>query len=138
MKGVLLRSRASWVAEGEQITKYFCGLEKRNYVSKQVNKLAASNGSELHEAEDIIQEVKTFYERLYQKKQLEECENLNDMAEDIPTLTQQDSSMLEGDISLEEASAALRSMTHNKNPGLDGFTAEFFKVFWLQLSAFVV
>ena len=107
MKGVLLRSRASWVAEGEQITKYFCGLEKRNYVSKQVNKRAASNGSELHEAEDIIQEVKTFYERLYEKKQLEECENY--MAEDILTLTQQDSSMLEGDLSLEEASAALRN-----------------------------
>ena len=82
MKGVLLRSRARWVAEGEKITKYFCGLEKRNYVSKQVNKRAASNGSELHEAEDIIQEVKTFYERLYQKKQLEECENVNDMTED--------------------------------------------------------
>ena len=30
MEGVLLRSRARWVGEGGKITKYFCGLEKRN------------------------------------------------------------------------------------------------------------
>ena len=30
MEGVLLRSRARWIADGEKITKYFCGLEKRN------------------------------------------------------------------------------------------------------------
>ena len=36
MEGVLLRSRARWIAEGEKIKKYFCGLEKRNYISKQM------------------------------------------------------------------------------------------------------
>ena len=34
MEGVLLRSRARWVGEGEKITKYFCGLEKRNLLNK--------------------------------------------------------------------------------------------------------
>ena len=29
MEGALLRSRARWTAEGEQITKYFCGLKKQ-------------------------------------------------------------------------------------------------------------
>ena len=28
----------------EKITKYFCELEKRNYVSKQMIKLTANNG----------------------------------------------------------------------------------------------
>ena len=27
MEGVLLRSRARWIAEGEKITNYFCELE---------------------------------------------------------------------------------------------------------------
>ena len=39
MEGVLLRSKARWVAEGEKISKYFCNLEKRHYVSKQMIKL---------------------------------------------------------------------------------------------------
>ena len=37
MEGVLLRSRARWIAKGKKITKYFfCEFEKRNYVSKQL------------------------------------------------------------------------------------------------------
>ena len=35
---VLLRSKPWWVAEGEKITKYFCSLEKRNFISKQLEK----------------------------------------------------------------------------------------------------
>ena len=84
MEGVLLRSRARWIAEGEKITKYVCELEKCNYVSKQMIKLTANNGEEIHEVRDIIKEVKTFYERLYSDRQVEECE-ISNLVEDIPT-----------------------------------------------------
>ncbi|WP_419609554.1 reverse transcriptase family protein [Thiolapillus sp.] len=137
MQGVLLRSRARWIAEGEKITKYFCGLEKRNYVSKQMLKLTLSNGEELYETHDIIKEVKRFYERLYSDRNLGNCEIL-DMVENIPTLTLQEKLLLEGEITLDEASLALKNMKNNKSPGSDGFTVEFFKFFWLQLGAFVV
>ena len=43
MKGMLLRSRARRIAEGENITKYFCSLEKRNYVSKRMSKLTLNS-----------------------------------------------------------------------------------------------
>ena len=46
MEGVILRAR--WIAEGEKITKYFCGLEKSNYVSKQMIKLTLNNGEEIY------------------------------------------------------------------------------------------
>ena len=39
MEGVLLGSKARWVAEGEKITKYFCSLEKRNFISKHMKKM---------------------------------------------------------------------------------------------------
>ena len=54
MEGVLLRSRARWIASGEKITKDFCGLEKRNYISKQMTKLTLNNGEEICESKDII------------------------------------------------------------------------------------
>ena len=54
MEGVLLRSRARWIADGEKITKYFCGLEKRNYVSKQMTKLTLNNGEEIYEARTLL------------------------------------------------------------------------------------
>ena len=83
------------VAEGEKITKYFCALEKRNYVSKQMIRLTLNDGEEIYETKDIIKEVKMFYERLYSDRQLEDCEIL-DLVEDIPTLTVQKKTSLEG------------------------------------------
>lgn len=65
MKGVMLRSRARWVAEGEKITKYFCSLEKRNYTSKQILKLTKSDGLITTDSKEIAQEVNKFYEGLY-------------------------------------------------------------------------
>ena len=76
MEGVLLRSRARWIADGEKITKYFCGLEKRNYISKQMTKLTLNNGEEIYESKDIIKEVKVFYERLYSERQVEDLRNI--------------------------------------------------------------
>ena len=133
MEGVLLRSRARWIADGEKLTKYFCGLEKRNYISKQMTKLTLNNGEEIYESKDIIKEVKVFYERSYFERQVEDCEIL-DMAQDIPMLTLQEKTSLEREITLAEASLALKNMKKYKS----GFTAEFFKFFWLQLGSFVV
>ena len=119
------------------ITKYSYGLEKRNYISKQITKLTVNNRKETYESKDIIKEVKVFYERLYSERQVEDCEIL-DMVQDMPMLTLQEKISLEGEITLAEASFALKNIKNYKSPGSDGFTAEFFKFFWLQLGSFVV
>ena len=138
MEGVLLRSRARWVGEGEKITKYFCGLEKRNYVSKHMTKLVGNNGIVLEKNTDIVREAEHFFKKLYEKKEQADC-NIEEMIHDIPTLTEDEATNLEGQITLEEATLALKKMNNSKSPGSDGFTAEFFKFFWEKgLGAFVV
>ena len=57
MVGVLLRSKARGVAEGEKISKYFSNLEKRHYVSKQMIKLIDAKGEKIKEPLDIYKEV---------------------------------------------------------------------------------
>ena len=42
-------------------------------------------------------------------------------------MTVQEKTSLEGEITLDEASVALKNMKNNKSPGFDGFTVEFFK-----------
>ena len=137
MEGVLLRSRARWIAEGEKVTKYFCSLEKRNYVSKQIRKLTRSNGDVLTDLDAISQEVNHFYRILYTERPVEFFPTA-DFVNDIPTLNANERESLEGEITLEEAGWALKNMSHNKSPGSDGFTAEFLKVFWNKLGSFVV
>ena len=45
---------------------------------------------------------------------------------------------LEGTLTLEEISNALKDMKNQKCPGIDGFPAMCFKVFWGKLKFFVI
>jgi hypothetical protein len=44
--------------------------------------------------------------------------------------------LMEGKISKEEATLALSNMKNSKSPGSDGFTAEFYKFFWKDIGYF--
>ena len=137
MEGVLLRSRARWVAEGEKISSYFCNLEKRHYVSKNMSRLIDKHNNVLTNQNDVLQEVHDFYKSLYREKDVEQCE-IKDLVKNIQTLSEQEAKELEGKITLEEATDVLKNMKNNKSPGSDGFTVEFFKVFWKKLGVFVI
>ena len=39
VEGMLIRSRARWLGEGEKVSKYFCNLEKIHYTSKIIRKI---------------------------------------------------------------------------------------------------
>jgi len=60
MEGILPKSKARWVAEGQKITKYFCSLEKRNFTSRWMPKLTNTHGIDLEEPQDIKSEVTCF------------------------------------------------------------------------------
>ena len=49
------------------------------------------------------------------------------------TLNENQANKLEGLLTLSEISFTLKSMKSEKSPGLSGFSAEFFKVFWKKL-----
>ena len=38
LKGIMIRSRAQWLSEGEKPSKYFCSLEKQYYTEKKGKK----------------------------------------------------------------------------------------------------
>jgi len=74
--------------------------------------------------------------KLLSERQREDCKIL-DMVQDIPMLTSQEKTSLEGEITLAQASFALKNFfffLNYKSPGSDGFTADFLLIFffWLQ------
>ncbi|WP_419595708.1 reverse transcriptase domain-containing protein, partial [Thiolapillus sp.] len=142
MEGVLTRSRARWVGEGEKVSKYFCNLEKRHYTSKIIRKIEKKDGTFVTEQDDIVKETKSFYESLYMQEDQINDVNLEDLIqeheENIPKLTEKQRNDLEGLISKEEVLSTLKRMKNGTSPGSDGFTVEFYKFFWNDLGSFLV
>ena len=56
--GIIIRSKARWAAQGEKVTKYFCNLEKRHFISKQMFKLIDKNNEEIKETSEMIKETR--------------------------------------------------------------------------------
>ena len=141
LKGHVIRSRAKHIDQGEKPTKYFCGLEQHNYISKTISKIEKEDGSLVTDQKEILKETESFYKCLYSKKNNEseyiELDSYID-SDAVTKLTNVESEKLEGLLSLAEISETLLKMKNDKSPGLSGFSAEFLKVFWKHLGQFVL
>ena len=130
LEGALVRSRGRWIEEGERPTKYFCGLEKRQYTKKYISSLEI-DGIQQHDQVAIMNYLKCFFEDVYQSR--ERSRNLGDikhlLGRNFPILTAEENSALEGLITLEEASSAVTKLHNDKSPGPDGFTPNFLRRF---------
>lgn len=143
VNGIMARAKAKWEAEGEKCTHYFCNLEKRHFQDKIIPKLLGENGEEYLDQFEILHQQKSFYEKLYtSSKPIMEVEHENLFCDPnnpfINKLSDEDKMLIEGELGQGECLAALKNMKNGKSPGLDGFTVEFYKFFWLDLSTFLI
>ena len=139
----MARAKARWLAEGEKCTNYFCNLEKRNYNEKIIPKLIGDEGEEIFDQFEILDQQKLFYQRLYSSSNPvmeQEHENLffNPNNPYINKLTEEQMQHAEGRLEKTECLNALKNMKNGKSPGLDGYTAEFYKFFWNDLGEFLI
>ena len=123
IEGSIIRSRAKWLSEGEKPSKYFLNLESRNYVNKTIPRLDV-NGKIIDDQTGIVRETQKFYAYLYSERTNIDDIDLHDTFADIdvPKLSDVDKAKLDGPITLEEASVALKYMKSVKSPGSDCFT----------------
>lgn len=130
IEGVMLRSRVRYADLGEKPTQYFFKLENRNYTNKVMNKIIEENGNECTVTQDILDSQKRFYQTLYDERNvIDDVPIENILGPNEKSLSQQEVEKLEGEINIDELNRALKNMKNDKSPGLDGFTAEFFKFF---------
>ena len=138
MEVVYNRSRARWIEEGE--LNIFCSLENRNFISKSITSIAKKDGSIITDKNEIINETKNIYLNLYSFK-----ENISDIDlhcllsdQDLNKLSKEHADSLEGLLTYEELSNALKCTKNNKSPGSYGFSADLFKYFWKDIGHFVL
>ena len=126
--GVMLRSRCRYEDLGEKPTKYFLNLESRNYQDKVINHLIDENGDEVYKTKDILDTQKRYYKNLYTEKiQIDDTPIKEMIGNNENQLNDDEAQMLEGEITYEELTTALKNMKNSKSPGNDGFTTEFLK-----------
>jgi len=128
VEGLIVRSKAQWISQGEKATRYFCNLEKRNFLNKTVGFLDRGNGFIISEQETIFKEVQNFYKNLYSNNPVQDLD-LDFLKKGAVLLDQSATDDLEGAVTTQEVEQALLSMNNDKSPGPDGFTSEFYKTF---------
>ena len=88
MQGILLRSKAKYAAQGERVTKYYCNMEKRHYVSKQMFRLTTRDGYTLTNTDEMLTETRDYYKQLYSKRNVQNI-NLTEYINTLPKLNEE-------------------------------------------------
>jgi hypothetical protein len=140
--GAMLRSKVDWAEHGEKNTKFFLNLEKRNYKMKCITKLITQNEIEITKSDKILEYEKEFYEHLYTEQKID-IQQRNNAAEtfkdnELPKISEDQKQLCENLINLNELGIALKELKNGKSPGSDGFTADFYKFFWVDIQNLVL
>ena len=137
-KGLIIRSKAKWIEEGEKGTKYFFGLEKRNFQQKNVSKLKLDNGKITTCQTTILKEQRRFYQELYKAENEVICDSEWLIFENnIKKLDKENQDTCEGLLTLEECTNAMDTLAIGKTPGNDGIPVEFYKTFWKDIGQYL-
>ena len=88
----------------------------------------------------MVNPVKQFYADLFSCKDINEdyTINLDNQLSNSKRLSPEKSNSLNIPLTITELSNVLQTMKHNKTPGLDGFPAELYKMFWKDLQIFIL
>ncbi len=102
-----------------------------------INKLKDSKNHIVTDPNLILNEEKEFYQNLYSSKvgsnKVDPVTYEQFFSIVHNKLTQEGSDSIESNISEQELLAALKSTSNGKSPGSDGFTSEFYKLFWVDI-----
>ena len=139
-KGAIRRSKAQWAEAGENNSKYFLNLEKRNAINKTIVRLQNKENKIIVNPKEILDETKLFYKTLYTEVESQsEKEIVTDFfPKEHPALNPEEKQKCEGLLTPEECASAIKNMKNGKSPGTDGFTVEFYKFFWNKIKNNVV
>ena len=136
-------TRAKWRVEGERCSRYFCNLEKRNFVEKTIPNLTLDDGRVIEDIKLILSEQKEYYKNLYYSKQTMIIQDNIEIFFDndnpfLTKLTEDKMVGMEGELTVPECLIVLKNVSNGKSPCLDGITSEFCKFFWIDIQEYVI
>lgn len=134
VKGALIRARICSIKDMDAPSSYFFNLEKKSVQQKQMYHLRRPDGVITSDPLEIRKLAVNFYTDLYD---VETCdlECMSDLLSDLPKLTNEQKESLDGQITFQEITEAMRQLSNGRSPGIDGLPAEFYQTFWNVLGS---
>ena len=136
-KEAMFRSRTRWIENGEKPTKYFFKLEKRNYEKKIITQLKTTDREIISDMTKKNKEIEYYYKNFLtstvSREKLDDYEDhFTLFASNLQNskLCQDEASELEHDLTKDELLNVLKGFQPGKTPGDDGFTKEFYEIFF--------
>ena len=126
VKSSAFRAKVRYMNDGEKATKYFIGLEKRNFTQKTMYAVRKPNGQLTKDYREILNEQERFYRELYTSNP-EITFNVQNTSG--IKLSDEESGDINHDPTKEEMIHALKLLRKERTPGCDGLTCEFFLKF---------
>ena len=136
--GCKIRSRTKWFEEGEKSSQYFHNLEKKHAKDKAWSCIFYEDGNTVYGTNNVMSQQVKYYKKIYKSEDV--SSEKQDMFLDTvtKTLSEDSQNFVNNDISLSEATKALRKMSKNKSPGPDGIIVEFYQLYWAQIDECIV
>ena len=138
IEGILVRSRAEWLEEGERPTRYFFQLHSSNAQRSKISSIYNSSGVEVSSQDEIEQAHFDFYSSLFSEEPVDMVFQDDLLSSLSRQLSPHQSSLCEGTMTIDKISFAVKNMNTNKSPGPDGLTVEFYRKFWDILAPHLV
>ena len=106
-------------------------MEKHRSIQSQIHPVII-NQDEIADQDEINKQIFSFYQSLFSRKVQFQTDIIEAYLDNIPLpkLTDEQALSCEGIISEDEVVKSLKSMNHNKSPGNDGLSKEFYECFW--------
>ena len=126
----------SWFLENvNKIDTPLARLMKKQREKNQISKIRNENGEITTSNSEIQRIIRDYYQQLYANK-LDNLEEMDKFLEEynFPKLDQEEIEDLNRPITSMEIETVIRDLPANKNPGPDGFTAEFYQKFREELT----
>lgn len=134
VEGIIIRSRAEWLEEGERPSRYFFNLQRIKAQRSHISSVYDSTGIEVSSQEEIEKAHIDFYTQLFSEEPIDAALQ-EDLLSSLPRkLTFDQALSCEGEIRLDELTLAMKNMNRNKSPGPDGLSVEFYARFWDRLA----
>jgi hypothetical protein len=126
-----LRSRALWLASGDNNTTFFHNLANHNRVRKHIWEIKGDNGEPVNNSDAIKSEAVNHFKTFYKASTCTNVEEQCNLIDHYPKMIDdEEARLLFRPVTMEELKLVLFHFKKEKSPGPDGWTTEFFIYFF--------